>query len=189
MRIGLDIDNVVSDFDAGIFEAFLIEDKNKRSNGIVNPNGRWIKHLFDWTNDEVEEFFNNNMERISLKLKPRKDAKKYMDKLLSEGHELYLISNRVYPHYSNPYEVTKKWLDNNNINYTKLVLSESNNKTKECIDHNIDIMFDDGISNCKYLLEGSINCYLMATKYNLKYKEDLLFVNDWKELYEVIKNG
>ena len=75
MRIGLDIDNVVSDFDAGIFEAFLIEDKNKRNSGIVNPNGRWIKHLFDWTNDEVEEFFNNNMERISLKLSKEKMLK------------------------------------------------------------------------------------------------------------------
>ncbi len=188
MRIGLDLDNVVSDFDAGILEAFFIEDKNKRNSGIVNPNGRWIKHLFDWTNDEVEEFFNNNMERISLKLKPRKGAKKYMNKLLSEGHELYIISNRVYPHYKNPYNNTKKWLEDNDINYTRLVLSESNNKTKECIENSIDIMFDDGVSNCTFLLDGGINCYLMETKFNAKHKGDMLFVRDWEDLYEVVRN-
>lgn len=187
MRIGLDIDNVITSFDEGILEEYYIEDKNKRNKGIVNPNGRWIKHQFDWTIEETEEFFNNNMERIAKKLKPRKDAKKYMDKLLSEGHELYLISNRVYPHYKDAYNTTKKWLEDNNINYTKLILSESNNKSKECIEHNIDIMFDDGVSNCNYLIDAGVKCYLMATKYNINYRGDLLFVNDWKELYEVIK--
>ena len=33
-----------------------------------------------------------------------------MDKLLEDGHKLYLISNRVYPHYTKPYEVTQKEL-------------------------------------------------------------------------------
>lgn len=57
MRIGLDIDNVISDFDKKILEEFYKEDKNKRDKGIINPDGRWIKHQFDWTNDEIEEFF------------------------------------------------------------------------------------------------------------------------------------
>ena len=45
MRIGLDIDNVITDFDKKILEEFYKEDKNKRNKGIVNPDGNWIKNL------------------------------------------------------------------------------------------------------------------------------------------------
>ena len=43
MRVGLDIDNVVADFDSFILKEYLKEDKNKRNSGIVNSDGRWIK--------------------------------------------------------------------------------------------------------------------------------------------------
>lgn len=188
MRIGLDIDNVISDFDKKMIEEFLKEDKNKRNKGIINPNGNWIKDFFDWTKEEIDNFFNKNMEEFASCLELRKNAKYYMDKLLEEGHSLYLISHRVYPHYLHPYETTIKWLKENDINYTKLILSKDTNKTKECRENNIDIMFDDGRMNCRQLQENNINCYLMATNYNRKNSEGLKIVNDWKELYEVIQN-
>lgn len=46
MRIGLDIDNVVTDFDEKMLYEFLKEDKNKRNKGIVKPNGNNIKGFF-----------------------------------------------------------------------------------------------------------------------------------------------
>lgn len=186
MRIGLDIDNVITDFDKKMFEEYEKEDKNKRNSGIINPNGNWVKDFFDWTPEEIDEFYDRNMENFAKEFEPIKDAKYYMDKLLSEGHSLYLISNRVYPHYRNPLEVTVNWLKEHEINYTKLILSKSTNKTRECRENNIDIMFDDGRMNCRELLKNNINCYLMATRYNKKNCEDLKIVNNWKELYEVI---
>ena len=188
VRIGLDIDNVISDFDSLLYEEFAKEDKKKRNRGIINPNGHWIKDLYDWAKEEVDDFYAKNMEEFATRFPVREGAKYYMDKLLSEGHQLYLISNRVYPHYSKPFEVTTKWLNDNNINYTKLILSESINKTKECKENNIDIMFDDSRKNCSYLTEGGINCYMMGTEYNKKRKEGMNFIPNWKELYEVIKN-
>ena len=186
MRIGLDIDNVITDFDKKLFEEFSREDKNKRNKGIINPDGNWIKDLFDWSSEEVDEFFNKNMQEFSKTFEPIKDAKKYMDKLLEEGHKLYLISHRAYPHYLDPYEVTVEWLKNNGINYTKLILSESTNKTKECKEYNIDIMFDDSRINCRQLLESGVNCYLMATNYNMRNLDGLKVVKNWDELYEVV---
>ena len=186
MRIGLDIDNVITDFDKKMLDEFLKEDKNKRNKGIINPKGNWIKDFFDWSVDEVNDFFNKSMEGFAIHLEPRKDAKYYMDKLLNDGHSLYLISHRVYPHYLHPYETTTKWLEDNNINYTKLILSEDTNKTKECKENNIDVMFDDGRINCRQLQENNVNCYLMATEYNKRNSDDLKIVNDWEELYEVI---
>ena len=38
MRIGLDIDNVISNFDKKLMEELIKEDKNKRNTGIINYN-------------------------------------------------------------------------------------------------------------------------------------------------------
>ena len=111
MNIGLDIDNVITAFDNGILKEFLLEDKNKRNAGIINDNARHINHgMFDWSQDEIDEFYNSNMERISKDLKPRRNCKKYMDKLLQDGHKLYLISHRAYPHYLNAEKTTLDWV-------------------------------------------------------------------------------
>ncbi len=189
MRIGLDIDNVVSDFDKYVMEQFLIEDKNKRNKGIVNPLGDWVGACFDWTHDEIEDFLEHNMQEFALKMEPRENAKYYMDKLLEDGHELILISHRAFPHYTKPLEVTKEWLKENKINYTQLILSQTTNKSKECIDNKIDIMFDDVQANCHQLKDGGVNIYLMATEHNHDFREGLKVVNDWQELYEVVSKS
>ena len=189
MRIGLDIDNVITDFDKTILEEFIKEDKNKRNNGIINKYARHItKGMFDWSKEEIKDFYHNNMEKIAKTLPVRESAKQYIDKLLNDGHEIYLISHRVYPDYNNPFEVTTNWLKNNNINYTKLILSKSTDKSAECIENKIDIMFDDVVSNCLKLRDSGVNVCLMGTKYNQIYKKDLPIVKNWEELYEKIND-
>lgn len=184
MRIGIDIDNVVLDTDNLILEEMLKEDKNKRNKGIINKNAPYIfLGMFDWSKEEIDEFLINNMERIASNLKPIEDSKKYIDKLLKEGHEIYLISNRAYPYYKNPLNTTKNNLKMNNINYTKLILTKTNDKSKECIDLKIDIMFDDRASNCLKLKEKDINCYLVKTIYETRTFDNLEIVNNFKEIY------
>ena len=187
MNIGLDIDNVITAFDNSILKEFLLEDKNKRNTGIINKHAKHINNgMFDWSREEVDEFYNNNMERIAKDLKPRRNCKKYMDKLLQDGHKLYLISHRAYPHYKNPEQTTLDWLEKNKINYTKLILSKTPDKAKECKENNIDIMIDDRADYCRKMRESGINCILMFTKYNRKDIENLPFVTSWKNLYEEI---
>ena len=62
MNIGLDIDNVISNFDKKLMEEFIKEDKNKRNNGIINNNTINIYEMFDWSKDEIENFFCNKCE-------------------------------------------------------------------------------------------------------------------------------
>lgn len=188
MRIGLDIDNVILDTDNLILKEMLKEDKNKRNKGIINKNAPYIfSGMFDWSKEEIEEFLVNNMEKIASNLKPIKDAKKYIDKLLEEKNEIYLISNRAYPYYKKPLKTTKNNLKKNNINYTKLILTKTNDKSKECIDLKIDIMFDDRASNCLKLKEKNINCYLVKTVYETRTFDNLEMVNNFKEIYLKIK--
>ena len=148
MRIGLDIDNVIADFDKEVLKELTKEDVNKRNKGIINPKERYVSFFFDWSLDEIRDFYAENMEKMAKKFELREDVKYYMDKLLAEGHELYLITNRVYPDYKEPETTTINWLKEKNINYTKIIFAESRDKSKECIENNIDIMFDDDIGNC-----------------------------------------
>lgn len=188
MRIGLDIDNVILDTDSLILEEMLKEDKNKRNKGIIDKNAPYIfLGMFDWPKEEIEEFLINNMERIASNVKTIKDSKKYIDKLLEEGHEIYLISNRAYPYYKDPLNTTKNNLEKNEIKYTKLILTETNDKSRECIDLKIDIMFDDRASNCLKLKEKGINCYLVKTIYETRIFDNLEMVNNFKEIYLKIK--
>ena len=186
MKIGLDIDNVVAAFDQGILESFLELDKQKRNRGIINPSGRWIADCFDWSREEVDEFFVLHMEDLAKRLEVRAGAREYMSRLLEDGHELYLITNRVYPTYRNPETVTLEWLEKNRIPYTKLVMTKTTNKTEECLRCGVDIMFDDNPENCHYLIEGGVRSCCVATDYPLEGKEGLDEVKDWEELYRYV---
>ena len=187
LNIGLDIDNVISAFDSKILQEFMLEDANKRNAGIIDKKARYItKGMFDWSEEEIDDFLNNNMENFAKELKTRKYCKKYMDLLLNDGHKLILITHRVFPHYNNPEKTTLDWLNKRNINYTKLVFSESSDKTKECFEYKVDVMIDDRVGQCAKMLKNGVKCFIMQTKYNKREIGDLPFVTSWKDLYEEI---
>lgn len=184
MRIGLDVDNVILDFDRGMFNAMLLEDKNKRNKGIINKNADYfLSGMFDWSDSEINDFMNGNTERIARTLEPLEGAKYYMDKLLKEGHELILISNRAYPHYKEPFLTTATTLKNNQIYYTKLVITETNDKSSACLLNKIDILVDDRATNCYLAMKNNVKCYLMRSRYERREFTDLESVSSWEELY------
>lgn len=188
MRIGLDIDNVITDFDYGLIKEILIEDKNKRNRGIINPKAKHIVNgMFDWSREEVNEFFAQNMQRIAKSLSPRRNCKKIIDRLVDEGNEIFLISHRAYPDYTEPFEVTIDWLERHEIKYNKLILSQSPDKSPECKEFNIDVMVDDRVGQCKKMRENGVNCIVMKTRYNKREKHDLPVATSWNNLYEELQ--
>ena len=80
MKIGIDIDNVLSNFNEVLLNNYLEYDKELRSNGIINKDV-YIRKMFDWTEDEEKNYYKNNIERIAEELKPIKDCSKYIKKL------------------------------------------------------------------------------------------------------------
>ena len=82
MKIGIDIDNVISSFDNELLKEYLKHDKELRGKGIINENAEHIRRgMFDWSEDEELSFYKANIERIAKNLKPIKDTKKYIGKL------------------------------------------------------------------------------------------------------------
>lgn len=190
MNIGIDIDNVISKFNEGLLNAFLNEDKKLRNNGIINKNADYItRGMFDWTEDEANTFYINNIQKIVENLEVKEDAKKYIDKLKEDGCNIYIITGRDNGEYKDPYNMTKTWLKRHDIYYDKLIFTnayDAYEKAKVCLENNINIMIDDSARICKGCIENNITTLLMDTPYNKK--TDILRVNNWKEVYDYIKN-
>lgn len=190
MKIGIDIDNVISNFNDTLLIEYLLHDKELRNSGIINKNADYIrKGMFDWNEDEETNFYKNNIERIAKKLGVIEGAKEYIDKLHDDGHIICIITGRDNGEYTEPYNMTKKWLEDNSIYYDNLILTDAYDKrakTKQCLEHNIDIMIDDSVRICSDCIENGITTILMDTPYN-KYS-NIQRVKSWKEFYRYVSN-
>ena len=189
MRIGIDIDNVISNFDEVLKKEFLEHDKALRNTGIVDDNLDITSGMFDWSKEEVCDFYYPNIERIVKSLSLIDGSKEYIDKLKNEGHSIYIITGRDNGEYSNPVEMTKGWLDKYNIYYDKLIFTNAYDKVakaRSCLENNIDIMIDDSVSICKSCLDNGIVSLLMDKPCNRS--SNITRVYSWKDIYNFISS-
>lgn len=189
MRIGIDIDNVISNFDDELLKEYLKHDKTLRNTGIINENADYItRGMFDWSEEEESSFYKQNIERIAKNLKLIQGAKKYIDKLKQDGNEIYIITGRDNGEYTNPRAMTEKWLADNGIIYDKLIFTNAYDKqakADECKKNNIDVMIDDSTATCINIKSEGTRVLLMNTRFNQKNKE-LERVSSWEEIYNKI---
>lgn len=58
MKIGIDIDNVISNFDDTLLKEYLKHDKELRNTGIIDKNASYIRNgMFDWSEEEEIKFY------------------------------------------------------------------------------------------------------------------------------------
>lgn len=187
MIVGLDIDNVIADLDEIYLKYFLREDKNKRNSGIINKNARHITDgMFDWTEEEVADFISDKMDEMGKSFKVIKGARHYIDKLRRQNHKIYLLTHRKNRFWKDPENITRCWLKKNKIHFDRLIFTKNADKSQECKDNKVDIMFDDSVTNCKNLIQAGIPSYAVKTRYNEDYKNGLKMVYGWKDIYETV---
>ena len=191
MRIGIDIDNVISNFNDTLLEEYLKHDKELRNTGIINENPEYIRRgIFDWNEEEEKDFYYSNIERIAKTLKPIRESDKYIRKLKEDGNEIYIITGRENGEYTNPLEMTTEWLKKYNIVYDKLILTDAYNKhakSEKCLENKIDIMIDDSTRICKDLKDSGLNVLMMKTRFNNK-DIGVKRVANWREIYAEISS-
>ena len=186
MRIGIDIDNCISNFDDVLLEEYLKHDKELRNTGIINDKPYHITvGMFDWSKEENDDFYYNNIQRIAMSLKPLNNAKDVIDKLKADGNEIYIITSRDNGEYINPEEMTREWLEKYEIYFDKLILTGRHEKGPVCKENNIDIMIEDSIKNCEDIENNGVKCYIMDTRYN-KHETRFERVKRWNEIYSKI---
>lgn len=189
MKIGIDIDNCISNFDDTLLKEYLKHDKELRNTGIINENPEYLRRgMFDWTEEEEKNFYDANIEKFAKSLKPLENSPYYIKKLKEDGHEIYIITGRNNGEYANPYELTEEWLKQYDIIYDKLVLTDAYDKhakTVVCLENNIDLMIEDSTRTSLDLKNNGIKVFTMNTRYNQK-EQTLDRVLNWKEIYEKI---
>lgn len=186
MKIGIDIDNVISNFEEDVEKEYLMHNAK-----IVDPTKHRDEGRYDWSIEQSKEFYISNIERIAINLSTIDFAAETIDKLKEDGNEIYIISGRDNGEYTNPYEMTKEWLEKHHIHYDKLILTnayDNHAKTEECKKNNIDIMIDDSPRICMDLQENGIKVLMMERKV-LKQKDfNIERVTSWKEIYTKISS-
>ena len=192
MNIGIDIDNVISNFDGALKKEFLIHDKELRNTGIINPEAHMTRGMFDWTDDEIWTFYLENIGRITPNLNVIEGAKEYIEKLKKDGHTIVIITGRDNGEYKDPHTMTKKWLKEKGIVYDKLIFTNGykngkQGKAEKCLENDIDVMIDDSARICKECFQNNITTLIMDKPSNREAKE-ITRVHNWKEIYEFITN-
>lgn len=150
MKIGIDIDGVLTDFEKWQLDfgsKFFIEYNKK----IVNPEGYDSDIIFNVTKDLDSFFWHKYLYEYAKKEPARKFAAEVIDKLKEEGYEIYIITARYLTSRNDEIgnemrNIVINWLKENNINYDKIIFSPED-KLNTCIDNNINIMIEDKAEN------------------------------------------
>lgn len=194
MNIGIDIDGVLTDLEyyiATVGKNFTIvnnlgfDDEMSKDSiyGFLKKEDShkfWDKYWFDYAKN----------------VPARDNCSEIINKLKQEGNNIIIITARTYDSQIVKHGLEKKknmeqeiikWLKNNNITYDKIIFSDLN-KVKPCLDHGIDIMIEDSVSNIEQL-KNDINVLCFAAKYNNYFKdESVKRVYSWLDIYKIISN-
>lgn len=191
MIIGIDIDDTLTDIRDEVSKEALkyAQSLNKEidETKVVwdkENNGSSFKERYNFNHDECLYFFRNIQEEITKKAKPREDVVEVLKALKEDGHKIYIITARDYEFHENPYELSKIWLDENNIKYDKLIVN-ARDKAKICKEQNVDLFIDDKLSNCENISNENIITIRITNYTDLH--GNIINKKNWKEIYEYIK--
>ena len=154
MRIGIDIDGVLTDVERWQLDygsKFYYERYQKE---IVDFEGYDTNQIFNVDDKLDEEFWRKYFKEYSLNVEARKFASEVIDKLKQDGHQIYIITARgsFLSHSADVMSIEENqqivlnWLKNHHINYDKIIFSPED-KLDICKENNIDLMIEDKVDN------------------------------------------
>lgn len=195
MRIGIDIDGVLTDIEKWQLDygsKFYYENYNKR---IVNHIGYDTNEIFDSSKDCDDLFWNKYFKEYSINIEIRNFADEVISKLKNDGYEIYIITARGshFSHSANVMskeeneKIVKEWLNKNNIFYDKIIFSPED-KLDICIKNNINIMIEDKVDNIR-----KISSLIPVICYHAGYNNEcegknIYRVYSWYDIYSLIKS-
>lgn len=180
MRIGIDIDDTIccsiENMLPYICKFYNLDYEVERNKNLpydayhVLPNYR--------------DFANLTYEKVMPDARLKEKADYYINLLSQLGHEIIFITARSEFGFTNPYKLSKDYLEKYNIHYDKLIVG-AKEKGKVCVEEDIDIFIDDNLRNCKNVEDANVRVWLFHNEFN---RNDKHFerVNDWEDVYNRI---
>ena len=194
MRIGIDIDGVLTDierFQLDYGSKYFFE--NYKSGKIQNPNGYEILDIFSCNTDQDEGYWKEYLEIYATKEKSRPFANEVIAKLKEDGHEIYIITARFLTERNDELgdkmrNIVINWLSENCISYDRIIFSPED-KRKICLENNIEIMIEDAPKNIMELSSVLPKVICFDARYNQECKgENIIRCYSWYDIYDEFKN-
>lgn len=185
MRLGIDIDDTISNTNEKMVEEALKYDKEcVKGRGFKNKDAFSFMEMFYWNVLDVDDFFKRiHKGNFYSLVNPISDAAGYIEKLYQAGDQIIFITKRKNTIKNR--RMTKKWLKKYGFKYHKLILG-ADDKSTICEEYDIDIFIDNDKDNIIDAMESNVDCVLKGTKYNKKYTE-FNRIEDWKDIYSYIE--
>ena len=192
MIIGIDIDNTLTEVQDKLNEAAFkyakelgkeIQDLDDTIEDAKNNGDIFIKK-FKFTYEELKYFLKDIQEEITNNAKPRSGAVETIKRLRRDGHKIYIVTARDSEFHDDPYALSKRWLDENNIEYDKLIVN-AREKAPICKAENIDLFIDDQLFNCIQIAKEGIKTIRISNEE--KELDNVVNVKNWEEIYKYIK--
>lgn len=189
MKIGIDIDGVILDYER-VLKTYgdLYDFIELNKNGIVNRNEHYLRNRYDWTEKERINFVNKYFLKLSKQTPLIPGARDVIDMLQKEGNELIVISARG-GMIEEMKDVAIEKLKKEGILFNKYYWKQDD-KLEVAQNEQIDLMIDDSYDVCKRLSENRIKTIYFRDKEmkKLEQNEYLKEVSNWGEIYRIIKN-
>lgn len=192
MRIGIDIDGVLTDIEQWQLD-YGGKFFSKINKSVVNKDGYEISEIFNISDDLDSEFWNEYLYEYVTKEPSRKFADEVIKKLKDDGNEIYIITARYLTDRDNEdgkrmRNIVVEWLKQQNIIYDEIVFAPED-KLKVCLENSIDVMIEDKVGNIeKISTKLPVICFHAG--YNKHCKNDNIYrAYNWYDIYNLINGG
>lgn len=188
MKIGIDIDGVILDYER-VLKTYgdLYDFIELKKDGIINRNEHYLRNRYDWTEEERMHFIDKYFLKLSKQTQFIPGAIDVIKMLQNERNELIVISARG-GMIKEMKEAAMEKLDEMNLSFTKHYWGQ-NDKLEVAQKEQIDLMIDDSYDVCKKLSENGIKTIYFRDKEmkKLEQNEYLKEVSNWGDIYRYIK--
>lgn len=189
MNIGIDIDDTLSNLYSLKKKVLFDYLKSKKLNTkLIDKNGYYLRDMYNWKDDaQFEEFWEYSHNKIFEDASVRKGAIKVINKLIKDGHKIYIVTARSSVRFSDPHGMSERWLNKKGIAFDKLIANRSD-KENVCLENNIDIFIDDLWENLEKISNVGVKCLLLNNSQNKNFKsDDVVRVHSWKNALKHIE--
>ena len=195
MRIGIDIDGVLTDIEQWQLDygsRFYYENYNKP---IINHKGYDKYEIFDAEIKYDDKFWFKYFKDYSINVPIRNFASEVIEKLKNDGNEIFIITARgsflshsaAVMNLEENKKIVSEWLKKNNIYYDEIIFSPED-KLDICLKNNINIMIEDKPKNI-----NDISTMLPVICFHAGYNEEcngdhIIRCYSWYDVYYKINN-
>ncbi|MDQ7094161.1 hypothetical protein REC12_11225 [Desulfosporosinus sp. PR] len=182
MRIGVDIDGVVSDS----YPCWLQELNQYFGKDIKTITDYDMYKLFGVPRAAMNDFFVGNAERLLFMPDIVMGAKEGIETLVEEGHEIIYVTART----PEEKDVTLRWLAKRGIPHEHVLFSGFNSKVSLVQEWDIEAFIEDYHVNAEQIAKIGVPVFLLTASYNqgcTGLPEAVTRCQSWQDVVEGIR--